>query len=109
MSLLCPCRRAPYGQPRACLHELPPARRPQAYAVLREHGRKRAPGVEPGAALMTARRRGGPASNPAKGVGVPKFIRFPSDRGGAAPDELNTRSKELQSSKGLESARVHSP
>ena len=35
----------------------------------------RAPGVEPGAALMTARRRGGPASNPSQGSRRPEDIR----------------------------------
>ena len=46
---------------------------------------------------------GRPRVEPAKGVGSrsrrPEGIRSPSDSGGAAPDELYTRSKELQRAK----------
>ena len=55
-----------------------------AYAVLREHGRKRPPGVEPGAALMTAKPRGGPASNHGHAGRRSQNYPFPSDTGGAA-------------------------
>ena len=90
-------RRAPYGQPRACLHEMPPARRPQAYAVLRVHGRKRAPGVEPGAALMTARPRGGPASNQPRESAFPKLSASHRIEEGLLPMSLKLAPKSAKS------------
>ena len=50
-------------------------------------------------ALALLGERGGvplPGAIPGLRVGVPKSIRYPSETGGAAPDELNSRSKELQ-------------
>ena len=91
----CSVRATPRPSPRVGA-PLPPARRPQAYAVLREQGGNGPRGGRTRGRPDDRQAEGWPRVEPAKGVGVPEIIRFPSDSGGAAPDELNTRSKELQ-------------